>query len=438
MYRTILLASLLALLSAPTLQAANLMQVYQDAVTQDAELAVERARLEQARAQIRQADSAILPSVTASGSWNQRRPEEGDTTTTTSWRVEAEQVLFSGEAWFGRSAAQKSFQAAEARYQDAEQELLLRVSEAYFSVLRAEDNLRTLQAEERAIGRQLDQVREQHEVGLIAITDVLEAQAAYDSVRAARIGAEGALMISYEDLEQITDQRYDRVATLDTEMPITEPVPSERQAWVDEALANSLALRQAQAQLGAAEENLKSRRAGHWPTVAAYGSYSDVLAADPDFDPQQQRSLEQYTTEFGVRASIELYGGGRTSAQVREGSYALEEAQYSGELARRQILQQTRSLFTLVNTDVLTVQARQQAIRSAESALEATRSGYEVGTRNIVDVLNAERALWSAQRDYDAARYDYVVNQLRLQRAAGKLSEADLRELNRWLVAVES
>ena len=437
MYRTILLASMLALLSAPTLQAANLMQVYQDAVMQDAELAVERTRLEQARAQIRQADSAILPSITAAGNWNQRRPEEGETSTTTSWRVEAEQVLFSGEAWFGRTAAQKSFQAAEARYRDAEEELLLRVSEAYFSVLRAEDNLRTLQAEERAIGRQLDQVREQHEVGLIAITDVLEAQAAYDSVKAARIGAEGALMISYEDLEQITNNRYDQVATLDTEMPVSEPTPSDRQAWVDEALANSLALRQAKAQLGAAEESLKSRRAGHWPTVAAYGSYSDVLSADPEFGPQGS-NLEQSTTEFGVRASIEIYGGGRTSAQVRESSYALEEAQYSGELARRQILQQTRSLFTLVNTDVLTVQARQQAIRSAESALEATRSGYEVGTRNIVDVLNAERALWSAQRDYDAARYDYVVNQLRLQRAAGKLSEADLRELNRWLVAAES
>lgn len=437
MYRTILLGALLALSAAPTLQAADLMQVYQDAVMQDAELAVERARRDQARTQLPQATAALLPSITASGRWNETRPEEGSSRNSTSWQLEAEQVLFSGQAWFQRSAAEKNLQAAEARYQDAEQELLLRVSEAYFAVLRAEDNLRTLQAEERAIGRQLDQVREQHEVGLIAITDVLEAQAAFDSVKAARIGSEGALMVSYEDLEQITNQSYEQVATLDAEMPIQAPQPADRQTWVDEALRRSLVLRQAEAQLQAAEENLKTRRAGHWPSIAAYGSYTDVVSADPAID-QTGRSIEQSTTEFGLRASIEVYGGGLTSAQVREGSFALEEAQHAGELARRQILQQTRSLFTLVNTDVLTVQARQQAIRSAESALEATRSGYEVGTRNIVDVLNAERALWSAKRDYDAARYDYVVNHLRLKRAAGQLAEQDLLKLNAWLKQASS
>lgn len=430
MFRKFLLATALAVPLTTLAHAADLLQVYEDAVLQDAELAVEKTRLEQARAQIRQADSAILPSLTASGDWQRRDPDGGESESNLALTLEARQVLFSGEAWYGRTSAQKQFLAAEARFRDVEQELLLRVSEAYFGVLRAEDNLSTLLAEERAIGRQLEQVKEQHEVGLIAITDVLEAQAAFDSVKAARIGAEGALMISYEDLEQITDQRYDRVASLSAELPVTSPVPEDRQAWVEQAMAHSHALLQAQAQLRAAEENLKSRRAGHWPTVSAYGSFTDnseVASNRPDS-----------ITVLGVRAEIELYGGGRTSAQIRESSYQLEEAQFSSELARRQILQQTRSLYTLVNTDVLTVQARQQAIRSAESALEATRSGYEVGTRNIVDVLNAERALWSAKRDYEAARYDYVVNQLRLKRVAGLLNEQDLRDLNSWLEATES
>ncbi|WP_177203578.1 TolC family outer membrane protein [Marinospirillum celere] len=418
---------------ASTLQAAKLMQVYEDALQEDAELAIEKARLEQARAQMRQADSALLPSITASGDWRRQDPDGQDADTNLALTLEAQQVLFSGQAWYGRTAAAQAFSVAEAQYRDAEQELLLRASEAYFSVLRAEDNLRTLEAEERAIQRQLEQVREQHEVGLIAITDVLEAQAAFDSVRAARIGAEGALMISYEDLEQLTGQRYDRVATLNPEMPITEPVPSDRQTWVDEALYNNLVLRQAEAQIQAAEQSLKGNRAGHWPTVAAYGSYYT-----DNSEPSAVGGRPDSVTVFGIRAEVELYGGGRTSAQIREGSFALEEARSGGDLARRQILQQTRSLFTQVNTDVLTVQARQQAIRSAESALEATRSGYEVGTRNIVDVLNAERALWSAIRDHDAARYDYVVNQLRLKRVAGKLTVADLRELNTWLQSTES
>ncbi|WP_114417973.1 TolC family outer membrane protein [Marinospirillum perlucidum] len=427
MYRKHLMVGLLTWALTPALQAADLLEVYQDAVQEDAELAIEKARLEQAKAQISQATSYLLPQVEASGTFSQTdmdgAPETSENLNVT---LSANQALFNAEAWYGRQAADSSFAAVEAQYRDAEQGLLLRVAEAYFEALRAEDNLRSLQAEERAIQRQLEQVREQHEVGLIAITDVLEAQAAYDSVKAARLGAEGALMISYEGLEQITNQRYPQVATLSEDMPISNPIPNDRQAWVDTALESSLNLAAARAGLEAANKNLSSRRSRHLPTLSLFGTYSQ------DSDVQNRYGGDNQLT-LGIQGSLEIYGGGRTSAEIREGSYSLEEARYNAELARRQILQQTRSLFTQVSTNVLTVQARQQSIRSAESALEATRSGYEVGTRNIVDVLNAERAVWSAQRDYDAARYDYVVNYLRLQRAAGQLDVADLQELNNWL-----
>lgn len=427
-YRKTFLASALALLLAPNLQAANLMQVYQDAVQQDAELAIEKAKLEQSRAQISQANSFLLPQVEATGTWSQVDMDGApDTSTNLNMTLSASQALFHGEAWFARKAASQAFIAAEARYRDAEQNLLLRVAEAYFNVLRAEDNLRSSQAEEQAIKRQLDQAQEQYDVGLIAITNVLEARAAYDGARAMRIATEGALMISYEDLEQITRQRYERIDVLQPDLPVTAPQPNDRQAWVDQALQSSLALQTARAGLRASEEQLKATRSRHLPTVALFGEYSK------DSDRQNSHGGDHQAT-LGVRGSVQLYGGGRTSAQIREGSYALEEARSSEELAQRQVLQQTRSLFTQVNTDVLTVQARALAIRSSESALEATRTGYEVGTRNIVDVLNAERALWAARRDYDAARYNYLVNQLRLKRAAGTLAESDLQELNQWLV----
>ncbi|SFX54206.1 TolC family outer membrane protein [Marinospirillum alkaliphilum] len=428
MCRKTLLASALALLLSPGLQAASLLDVYQDAVQQDAELAVERSRLEQARAQISQANSFLLPQVTASGTWSQVDMDGAtDTQENTNLTISAQQALFNAEAWFGRQAANQSFSAAEARFRDTEQNLLLRVAEAYFNVLRAEDNLRSSQAEEQAIKRQLDQAQEQYEVGLISITGVLEARAAHDGARAARIGAEGALMISYEDLEQITGQRYEQINLLNPELPVSAPVPNDRDAWVSMALDSSLTLQAARAGLLASQQNLRSRQARHLPTVALFGEYSK------DSDRLNAAGGDNQTL-VGVRGTLEIYGGGRTSAQIREGSAALDEARSSEELARRQVLQQTRSLFTQVNTDVLTVQARAQAIRSAESALEATRTGYEVGTRNIVDVLNAERTLWAARRDHDAARYNYVVNQLRLKRVAGTLSETDLRELNRWLV----
>lgn len=430
MYRKTLLASALALFLSPALQAAGLLEVYQDAVKQDAELAVERARLETSRAQTRQATSYLLPQVTASGTFSKLDGDNLPVDSNTNITLSASQALLNGEAWYGRSAAKAAFNAAEASYSDAEQNLLLRVSEAYFNVLRAEDNLRSSEAEEQAIKRQLDQAQEQYDVGLISITNVLEARAAYDGARAARIGTEAALMISYEDLEQITGTRYEQIDALNKELPITAPIPNDRQAWVDQALTSSLILQAARAGLTASEESLKSKRSKHLPTVGLFAEYTD----DSDLPTGQGGDK----TVIGVSASIEIYGGGRTSASIREGSAMLDEAKSNEELAKRQVLQQTRSLFTQVSTDVLVVQARKLAIKSAESALEATRTGYEVGTRNIVDVLNAERALWGARRDYDAARYNYVINQLRLKRVAGSLVVKDLQELNGWLVQAKN
>lgn len=435
MYHKTLLASALALFLTPSLQAAGLLEVYQDAVKQDAELAVERARLEVSRTQVKQADSYLLPQINASGTFSHIDASNmTDKVSNTNVTLSAQQALFNGEAWFGKSAAKAAFSAVEAGYLNAEQNLLLRVSEAYFNVLRAEDNLRSSEAEEQAIKRQLDQAQEQYDVGLISITNVLEARAAYDGARAARIGTEAALMISYEDLEQITGERYEKIDTLNAKLPVVAPIPNNRQAWVDQALTSSLALKAARAGLKASEEGLKSKRSKHLPTMALFAEYSN----DSDL-PNQLKGSDGYDrTVFGITANVEIYGGGLTSASIREGSAALEEARANEELAKRQVLQQTRSLFTQVNTDVLAVQARELAIQSSESALEATRTGYEVGTRNIVDVLNAERALWGARRDYDAARYNYVINQLRLKRVAGSLEEKDLQALNRWLVRAKN
>lgn len=427
MCRKKFLASALALWFSSGLQAASLFQVYEDALQQDAELAVERAQLSQARAQLSQANSNLLPQVNLTGTYSQTDQDNlNDKINNLNINLSASQPLFHAGAWYGKKAANAQFDAAEQRYRDSEQGLLLRVAEAYFSVLSAEDSLRSSLAEEEAIKRQLDQAQEQYDVGLISVTGVLEARAAYDSARAARIGAEGAMMISYENLEQITGQRYETLNLLNPQLPVTAPEPNDRQAWVDQALQASLALQQARAGVVASEEVMRAQRAGHFPVLSLFGEHSRNSNDDLAYETQ---------TVIGLRGTLEIYGGGRTSAQVRESSAAMEAAQSSEELARRQVLQQTRSLFTQVNTDVLTVQAHSLAIQSAESALQATRTGYEVGTRNIVDVLNAERTLWAARRDYDASRYNYVVNQLRLKRAAGVLTEDDLRELSRWLVA---
>lgn len=425
------LAAALTLAFSPSLLAANLIEVYQDAVQQDAELAVEKAKLAQVAAQTSQATSNLLPQINASATYSSTDIEDApDKVNNLNLGLEASQVLFSGQAWYGSSAAKEGYKAAEANYKDAEQNLLLRTSQAYFDVLLAEANLSSAQAEEEAIKRQLDQAQEQYDVGLIPITNVLEARAAYDGSRANRLAREANVLVSYENLEQITGKRYEKLHHLSPNLPVTKPSPDNRQAWVDTALANSLALQAANANLKAAEKSLTAKRSNHLPEVALFGQYSkDSDARNP------VTQAEGYDmTVFGIRANLELYGGGRSQAGIREGTASLEAAKSGQDLARRQVLQQTRSLFTQVNTDVLSIQARKLAIESAESALEATRTGYEVGTRNIVDVLNAERALWAAKRDYDAARFGYVINQLSLKRVAGTLQQQDLAELNNWLI----
>lgn len=430
-FRPKLLAAALTLSLSPSLFAADLLEVYRDAQKQDAELAVEKAKLAQSAAQTTQASAFLKPQIGASATYSRTDIEDApEKVNNLNLALEASQMLFNGEVIFSSQAAKAAYQAAEANYKDAEQNLLLRASQAYFDVLLAKANLSSAKAEEEAIKRQLDQAQEQYDVGLIPITNVLEARAAYDGARASRLAREASVLISYENLEQITGTRYTELNELSAQLPVKNPQPNDRQAWVDTALANSLALQAAQAGVEAANKSLTAKRSGHLPEVALFAQYSK----DSDTRNPATQAKGYDMNVIGVRANLELYGGGRTQAAIQEGTASLEAALSSQDLAKRQILQQTRSLFTQVSTDVLSIQAHQLAIESAESALEATRTGYEVGTRNIVDVLNAERTLWRAKRDYDAARYGYVINQLSLKRVAGSLALTDLEELNNWLV----
>ncbi|SEI52780.1 outer membrane protein [Allopseudospirillum japonicum] len=410
--------------------AADLLNIYQDALTADTELAKVLAQYQQQEARQDQAESGLKPQVSATANVSRQHtsPSSQEDYTSHTLGLSASQVVYQGSLYAQVDAAQAQVKASQAQYEQAQQELMLRSAQAYFAVLRAQDALRTAQAQETAIKRQLDQAKQQFEVGLIAITGVHEAQAAYDQARANRLGAEGQLRVTQDALEQLTGQSYAALDVLKDDIPIQAPEPNQRQHWEERALAHNLSLVSAAYGVEAAQANIKAQQAQHYPSLSFYAEHQRT-------DNAQGMEIDRNSTVYGVRANVDVYAGGRTQAQVRESRYALEEAQAQQESARRSVLQNARSLFTLVNTDVLTVQARKLAIRSNQSALEATRTGYEVGTRNIVDVLNAERNLYAAQRDYDQARYDYVINMLQLKFAAGVLTQEDLATLNQWLKA---
>lgn len=433
----------LAVSLAGQVQAADLMTIARDALINNADLAASRAGYNstQAGEDIERGD--LLPQVSASGSftrYNTISSQESSTGTTssssgdgdddynsTSIQIQATQALFDATNWYQLEAARRET-AQEALYLRADrQQLLYNVAEAYFEVLRAKEQLDTLRAEERAVERQLEQVRQQFDVGIVAATDVYEAQATYDLTRSQRISQESTLQVNFEALEQLTGKQYASIDGLADDMPIERPEPASQQAWVEMASSQNLDVLAAKATADLARANLDTSRAGHLPTVSAFANYS--------YSESDQSTLRGHgeQNQIGIEATVPIYTGGSTSAQVRQSTFSLEQTQYQQESQLRTAIQQVRSYYAQALNNVLTVQAQARSIQSNRSALEATRNGYEVGTRNIVDVLDAQQNLFTAISSYADARYDYVLNLLSLRQEAGVLDVDTLDVLNNWL-----
>ena len=444
-FRPLLLAVLTSSFILPA-QAADLVTITRDALNNNAALASARSEFSGVEAARDVARGGLLPQVNASGSatHNEFFESQGsarntgagggdDSYNTVSLTLEATQALFNAVTRQEVTQAERQIDQQVYLLAATEQQLLIDVASAYFDILRAYEVLEARLAQERAIGRQLEQAREQFEVGLIAITEVEEARASFDQSRADRIAAESNLQVAFEVLEQLTGQRYASIEALGDSMPIAVPSPTDRNYWVEQAIERNPQVLAQQAGIEVSRVGVELARAGRLPTVQAFANYQYV---DSD---RELVLVSGYVTsaQVGVSANVPIYTGGSTSASIRQGTFQLESSQYDFESQRRTTIQQVRSLYTQVSNNVETVEARQQAIVSNRSALEATRAGYEVGTRNIVDVLNAEQSLYNAIANYAEARYDYVVNLLSLRQQAGLLDVEAIEEVNAWLTGDE-
>jgi outer membrane protein len=414
------------------LQAADLLTITRDALDNNAELASERSFTSGVRAgsDVEQAD--LRPQVNLQSELAVNRTFEsiqsGDDTSSSGFlNLRATQALYDARNRQEVEQAERQIDQQVYRLAATEQQVLIDVSSAYFEILRAFEVLEARRAQERAIGRQLEQAREQFEVGLIAITEVEEAQARFDQSRAQRIAAESDMQVSFEALERLTGQRYSSIDTLGDEMPIQPPTPADRDQWVELAIENNPLVLASLAGVEVSRNAVDIARAGRLPQVNAFASYRYDEADLGSGDTTSSRG------RVGLELNLPIYTGGRTSASVRQNTYRLESSQYDFEAQRRDTIQQVRSRYTQVSNDVSTVEARAQAIVSNQSALDATRAGYEVGTRNIVDVLNAEQTLYNAIADHASARYDYVINLLSLRQQSGTLDVQSVEEVNSWL-----
>jgi outer membrane protein len=348
------------------------------------------------------------------------------------------QKIFDLPAWFGFKQGKELSKQAEAQFAADQQELIVRTVEAYVLVLRAIDNLKSSRAAEAAYQRQLEQTQQRFEVGLIAITDVHEARAAYDLAVVDRLTDEGNLGVAHEALAVLTGQSHANLWLLSEEFPVVDPTPGTAEEWVALALDGNFNLKVSNYAAEAAMEASQASRSEHLPKITGQ---LNLMNTSTDGDNLDNIGRATYPTavdvegnSFMVQLSMPLYAGGGISSQRRQSYEHYIAARETHTSVMRDTIQYTRSLHLFVTTDVQRVKARKQAIVSAQSALDATTAGYEVGTRNVVDVLNAQQVLYKAIRDYANTRYDYVVRLLRLRKQAGMLSPEDVQALNKWLL----
>ena len=438
MKRLALSAMLASAIMSPQVWAEDLMDVFSLSLKSDPQLLAEAASRLAVGELDDQAMANFLPQVDLSATTNKTWVDAsaqnfgGQTDYNNhGYTLSLVQPIYRRENFVQKNQAEIAIDGATASYAVAEQSLILRVAERYFAVLGAEDDLTFALAEKEAIAKQLEQTQQRFDVGMATITDVTEAQAAFDLASAAVIEAENALANANEQLRETTGKYVDDLAELEEESPLVSPEPANINEWSETALAQNPSIMVARANVNTAEQNIELQKSGHYPSLD--------LVAQKNYDSQSDGnfsgSSKTHTDVIGIQLNIPIYEGGAVVSRTREASYRLDEAMQNEEQQRRFVTRQTRESFNGVISGISRVQALKQAVVSNEKALESTQAGYEVGTRTTVDVLNARRNLFSARRDYARSRYDYILNTLRLKQAAGIVTVEDLQQINTWLGA---
>jgi outer membrane protein len=439
--------------------AKDLAGVYEDALRSDPTIRQADANRLAAREARPQAWSAVMPQIVGTAnilrdhsSGYQDTLNESQTvppviqvlplpstidTTTRGWSVNLRSNLFSWTNWMQIKAASAEVAQAEANYQAAEQDLILRVSTAYFLVLSAEANVEANTAALEAITHQLDQANKRFDVGLIAITDVQDAKAGHDNAAAAVIQAKRQLATAQYRLQEITGQQYERLSRPGADLPLKGPEPVDEGAWVDISLAQNLSLISSRLAADIARDNVRAAFGGHLPTLdlvagRSYtkGESNQTIDYLPPFDNVDNKFNDR---QIGLQFTLPIFSGGFTQSKVRENEYRWIAAKEGVVQSSRATERQARDAYLGVISGIARVQALRQARESSQTALKATEAGYDVGTRTSVDVLAARRVLVQAETDYANSKYDYIVSVLQLRLAAGTLDRAQLLEVNAWL-----
>jgi len=422
-------ALMLTALSASMAQAGPLADLYRMAQANDPQLKAAEATFMAGQEVSAQTRSALLPRADLQASTALIDSDTRDVDSSLGYSLSLTQPLYSAASWHTYKRGEILSEQASVRYDLAQQQLILRSIEAYLNSLRAMSRLENARAQERAVQRRLDQVNAQFEVGLIAITDVQDAQASYDNAVVQRIDAESALENSYESLQRLSGQSFTQVQPLREDYPIEPPVPADPAPWLEKALTGNLSIRLSDLTFDAARRDTRSKQAEHYPTVSLQAQHENTRLNGGAQTPRGWND----ETRLSLTLAVPLSRGGFTSSAQRQAEQEQLAAMFNREDSVRGATEAIRSLLRTLQNSVQSVQAREQSILSRQTALNATEEGFNVGTRNVVDVLLAEQRLFEAQLEYAEARFNYILALFQFKQQVGTLSPEDLYALDEWL-----
>ncbi len=430
--------------------AKDLMEVYQDAFTNDAIFKAARAEL-QAQAQLfPMALSSLLPQLLFTGNVsrtgfranfaNPRLNNPGSLPSVgvnrhKDYTLSVSQTIFNLSQWGEVKNARATVKQAVANFHAAFQDLIIRTAQAYFNVLNAHDNFRFKSAQAKALKNKLDQYRARYKVGLIAITDVYLTQTDYEIVKAERIEAQNDLENRLEDLKVITGKIYPELKGAGDSLPLISPFPTSIERWTEVAIKQNYKILAAQYATLAAKERFDVELGKGFPKLSANGSYAYTEDSNLNFDGAAFGPAHSRLETVGLNLEYPILQGGRVIASTRQVTHLYHKADAQKEQVLRETVAFTRQSYLGVLASIGQVKAYKQSIFSSQSALETNEAGYLVGTKTVLDVLTAQSSVFESQSNHSKNQYNYLMNTLKLKQAAGTLKVEDLMNLNQWLVS---
>lgn len=416
--------------------AETLSEVYRFAEQFDPTLRAAAQARAAARENLPQAQANFLPNVGLTGSssyaWVEYPTLPSADSSSNNYSVSLNQSIYNRKNFALLDKAELIVQQADVNYADSQQELILRVAQAYFEVLRSGAAFKLAKSDLEAAQKRLEQTQKRYDVGLIPVTDLADALAARDQRSAALIKAENTLSFAKEGLRTITGRNIERLDDVTENLQLAQPVPNDFKEWVSFAEKQNLKLQSAEMGVNIYREEIEVQRSGHYPTLDLVASYAyqepPVLTNTPTF-----RDTYYYESQIGLQLNVPLYTGGSVSSRTRQATYSFQQSQDQYEAARLDTVRNTTDSFRTVNAKIDEVKAYQQGKKSAEMQLEANEAGYQVGTRTIVDVINAQNQLSLAVSNLNNSRYDYLLTTILLKRFAGTLAVSDLEQMQKQL-----